>query len=588
MLYLAEVQKKTGVFGAGGKAEFKLLACQRGEQWSPVGSEDVITAEEANNFKDGALVLVELSASKQIQRPPQEAGRPLVGILQGFSRAQDKFKGQQEEIEQWKQSLTYQAQELNRREMEIYAREEQLAKLEEEAEHIEQQRASFEQAREEAERLKEEIERNRQELEGAWEHLRGEQRRLEERTSELNHSSVLDESQAQQLQDVLNRLAGAIAPTDSVRDALNNAFEIVNAQQGTIEGHWQQLEQQRTSAAQLQAEVDKLAQELEGRSSEWQQAQTLLEQARSELKTQQSSLTIKQEYASALGNTLRNTEELYQQICQLAESSDQVSITLKVDIEALERLPLDEMQALVRDLQADLDKASRFVRDQEEELELQKQAMDEIQQKIDQASEYDRLSLETELSNEQESYQMLNESLVGSRRNLREREEILKQHEGVLCRRQGLPVEPGQEKPLDLGPVLEQLETQRQAQTVELQKLESEISQMREAIRQAEGLVSTQVNEQEIKRNELKQLESTLSDQRIASAQLQGKADLYQEILQSVQEHIQRLRETLEAMNQGVGQIQETGDYQLSAIAQMRQTVMGLVNQESSPELAAS
>ncbi|MBD2314694.1 hypothetical protein H6G20_23790 [Desertifilum sp. FACHB-1129] len=587
MLYLAEVQKKTGVFGAGGKAELKLLACQRGEQWSAVAGEETIAADEASNFKDGALVLVELSASKQVQRPPQEAGRPLVGILQGFSRAQDKFKGQQEEIEQWKQSLTYQAQELNRREMEIYAREEQLAKLEEEAENLEQQRQACEQAREEAERLKEEILSNRQELEGAWEHLRGEQRRLEEKTDQLNHASVLDEAQAQQIQESLNRLAGAIAPTDSMRDSLNRAVELANVQQQVMEGHWQQLEQQRQSAEQLQAEVERIDRELSSRSSEWQQAQTLLEQARSELRIQQSSLTVKQDYASALGITLRNTEELYQRICVLAESSDQVSITLKIDIEALEKMPLDELQVMVRDLQADLDKASRFVRDQEEELELQRQAIDEIQQKIEQASEYDRLSLETELSNEQESYQMLNESLVGSRRNLREREEILKQHEGVLRRRQGLPMEPGQEKPIDLAPVVEQLEAQRQAQTAELQKLEGEISQMREAIQQAESLVNTQVGEQETKRNELKQLETTLAEQRVAAAQAQAKVALYQEVLQALQDRINEQRDTLEAMNQSIAQIQETGDYQLSAIAQMRQTVMSLVNQ-SGAELAAS
>ena len=130
MLYLAEVQKqKGGLLGGGSKTELKLLACQRSDQnWSTV-SEEVIAAEEASKLNDGALVLVELSPNRQVQRI-QEAGRPLVNILQNFSRQLEKFKLKEDEIDQWKQSLTFQAQELNRREMEMEARLEQLQELE--------------------------------------------------------------------------------------------------------------------------------------------------------------------------------------------------------------------------------------------------------------------------------------------------------------------------------------------------------------------------------------------------------------------------------------------------------------------------
>jgi hypothetical protein len=109
VLYLAEVQKQRSGFKGlgGGKAELKLLACQRGEHnWSAISIDDVIPVEEANKFNDGTLVLVELSASKQVQRI-QEAARQLVSILQNFSRLQDKFKDKEEEIEQWKASLTF-------------------------------------------------------------------------------------------------------------------------------------------------------------------------------------------------------------------------------------------------------------------------------------------------------------------------------------------------------------------------------------------------------------------------------------------------------------------------------------------------
>ncbi|NJL79522.1 MAG: hypothetical protein HC917_12955, partial [Richelia sp. SM2_1_7] len=185
MLYLAEVQKqKGGLLGGGAKTELKLLACQRKDQnWSTV-NEEVIAAEEASKLNDGALVLAELNATRQVQRL-QEAGRPLVTILQNFSRQLEKFKVKEEEIDQWKESLTFQGQELSRREMDLEAREEQVQQIEQEAQQVDAKLQEVETSRQEIQRLQEEIERNRQELAGAWEHLRGEQRRLEEVSAEV-------------------------------------------------------------------------------------------------------------------------------------------------------------------------------------------------------------------------------------------------------------------------------------------------------------------------------------------------------------------------------------------------------------------
>ncbi|MBC6472949.1 MAG: hypothetical protein GDA48_09130, partial [Hormoscilla sp. GM102CHS1] len=232
-------------------------------------------------------------------------------------------------------------------------------------------------------------------------------------------------------------------------------------------------------------------------------------------------------------------------------------------------------------LQRDLDKASGFVKDQEEELQYQLQAIDEIKQKIEQASEYDRLTLETELSGEEESYQYLNESLVGSCRNLREREEIFNQHEAVLKRRQGYPVDPEKGVQINLGPVLQQLETQRQSQTAELQKLEGEITQMQEAIGQAESLINTQMSEQEVKGNEIKELELNCQAQRTSAAEVRAKVHLYQETLQPIQDRLSGLRSKLEPISEALNKVQETGDYQLQAIAEMQQIIASLTNQPS-------
>jgi uncharacterized protein (DUF3084 family) len=183
VLYLAEVQKKTGFIG-GGKAEFKLLACQRGDAWSGVPGEEVLQApDDASNYNVGVLVMVELSNNRQIQRH-YEAGKPLVGILQNFSNQSKKSKAQEEEIEQWKGSLTFQSQELNRRELELEARQEQVEQAEADLTKLEAQRQEIEAAQQVLDEMKQDLERKHQELEGAWAHLNGEMRRFEERQAD--------------------------------------------------------------------------------------------------------------------------------------------------------------------------------------------------------------------------------------------------------------------------------------------------------------------------------------------------------------------------------------------------------------------
>jgi hypothetical protein len=143
-------------------------------------------------------------------------------------------------------------------------------------------------------------------------------------------------------------------------------------------------------------------------------------------------------------------------------------------------MPIDELQGLVQHLQQDLEKVFRFVNDQEEELTLQRETIEELQGKIQAASEYDRMALENEMADERESYQMLNETLVGQRLRLQEREDVLKQHQAVLWRRLGTANAPKQGGDMELGPIVAQLNTQRQQQSQELQRLENEIQQVRE------------------------------------------------------------------------------------------------------------
>jgi len=578
VLYLAEVQKQRSGFGlGGGKAELKLLACQRGEHnWSAVPGDDAIPVEEANKFNDGTLVLVELSASKQVQRI-QEAARQLVSILQNFSRLQDKFKDKEEEIEQWKASLTFSSQELNRREMEMQAREEQLAQMEDELERLEAQRSEIENTRDEANRLREEVDRSRVEIETAWEQLRGEQQRVAQQQSQVPQGAVVDQQQTQRIQELMKKLGGAIASAQGVREQLNQSFGAVGAQQAILDQHWQQLEQKHSIAQQQQEEVDRQNQSLQNRWQEWYQSQDALAGARADLKGQQSTLSAKQDQAQSVSLQVRAVEDLYQQLSRLASASGAAGTPQKVDVSSLEKMPVEELQGLVQHLQQDLEKVFRFVNDQEEELTLQRETIEELQGKIQAASEYDRMALENEMADELESYQMLNETLVGQRLRLQEREDVLKQHQAVLWRRLGTANAPKQGGDMELGPIVAQLNTQRQQQSQELQRLENEIQQVREAISQMEANVNRQNGEGEAKRYELKQFEQNLFNQKGAVAELWGRVNVYQEMLQPVQDNLNALRQKLEAVAGELDRVQERGDEQDRVVSDLQQVLSGLI-----------
>ncbi|WP_017654172.1 pilus motility taxis protein HmpF [Fortiea contorta] len=583
MLYLAEVQKqKGGLLGSGAKTELKLLACQRTDQnWSTV-QEEVISAEEASKLNDGALVLVEINPNRQVQRI-QEAGRPLVNILQNFSRQLEKFKLKEEEIDQWKQSLTFQAQELNRREMDMEARLEQLQQMEDDVGRLEAQQQEMESSRQEMEKLQQEIERNRQELEGAWEHLRGEQRRLEEHQADCQQGNVLDPQQSRALSELLERLSDRVAPMETVGEYLQRMFASVEKQQATLTPHWQCLEQDKTVATQQQQEINRFEETLGDRQNAWEQARLSLAHQEAELKASAAILASKQDYLQVLKTQLKNEEDLYQQIQTLAASSGDVS--QKIDVKALENMPLAELEKVVQDLAEKFNIDSSFVDDQEQELKYKQETIEDIQNKINQASDRDVINLEIELADEQDLYQMLNQTLVGQRRNLLQRQKLLKQHQNILLHRQGHTVEQAQEPQIDLSPILSQTENQRQQKLQELQKLEREIEQIRAGIELTEGMIHNQTQDLADKRQEIKLLENNLLSLKTATAECWGRVNLYQKTLQPIQDDLDNLQAKLEEMAESLAQVQEIGDEQQQAIAQIRQTLLSFMSQ---PELLAS
>jgi chromosome segregation ATPase len=583
VLYLAEVQKKTGFIGSG-KPEFKLLACQRSEHsWSAVAGDESLTAPDDASYNAGALVMVEVSGNRQVQRH-YEAGRTLTSILQNFSNLSKKSKTQEEEIEQWKQSLTFQSQELNRRELELETRQEQVEQAEADLEQLDSQRQELEQLRQTLEQQQEDLKRKNQDLEGAWAHLNGETRLLEEQRTEVSTTAGLDSEQVANLQGALSRLTEAVMPVEALRAPLTHATDGLNYHQGLLGDYRQSLENQRQGLEQRQQEIDQQASELQQRWIDWRQSEAVLTAKREDLKLKQQTAKLQQDQLQALSTTLQSQGNLHQKIYDLLNTTDKVRLSKKVDVASLEALELDQLQTLVSNLEKDLGKMSRFVSDQEDELTLEQQALDEINARIEQANEFDRLQLGTELAEEEDRYQMLNETLVGQRRNLIEREEVLAQHQAVLRRRQGIAAEETPVSAVDLEPLLNTIDSQRQQTTDTIQAVETEIKQNQESISQLKQTIAAGETALATQRAEVEAFESGLHQQQRDLAGLLGKLAVCEELLNPAQESGNGLRQSLDDLASAVTKLQEVNDYQLQAIAELRQTVVSV----GAPQLAAS
>ena len=103
-----------------------------------------------------------------------------------------------------------------------------------------------------------------------------------------------------------------------------------------------------------------------------------------------------------------------------------------INDQQLQLAPLDKLETMVLNLQQDLEDLSRLVKEQEEELLLQRQKVQNLHQQVSMAGENERFFLNNQLNQEQERRRMLDATLVGQRRNLEKRRDMLYQYQQVL------------------------------------------------------------------------------------------------------------------------------------------------------------
>ncbi|WP_107668637.1 pilus motility taxis protein HmpF [Cyanothece sp. BG0011] len=526
MLYLAEVKKQTRGFISGSRTtELKLLACQHNDQtWSPVPGEEVVALEELDQVGEGTLLMVNLGNNRQVQGDPEPAAPELVRQLQKLSRLSEKLKTQQEEIEQWKQSLTYQSQELTRREAEMEARLEQLEEVEKELSQIE---------------------RRRQEADSAWDRVEQTQQQLQDFQNRFGAILELPGTEAERLQELIVRIAQSSLGLESLEKPFEAAINALEAQQAILNEFWQHLDTLKGQVQRQTREVQQQGEILENRFQALEETQRSLEEAKIQWGVQQNILSNKQDRLQKVNDNLRGIQELQQTLEQVASGVGDVSSDAKVDVVSLENMPLGELEEKVKNLQGDLDKLVRFVNDQEEELTLQCQTVQELQDKLGQAGDFERLELENELAEEQERKEFLDETLVGQRRNLKERQEVLLQYLRVLRRRQGVIDFESQAPMVNLDPILMQLEEWENNTSQERETLETEIQHLHNSVQEIQDMIKQLDTEQAQKTKQLEGERENWQQAKIEVAQLQVRLDLYENSLKPLQRELDETKHQL-------------------------------------------
>ena len=555
MLYLAEVQKQSKGFMGGTDTKLKLIACQRNdESWSVVGNES-IAINDASDFGDGALVAVNLGVNRQIQGNMELASPKIVGILKNFSRLLEKTKDQEQEIEQWKESLERQSEELSIRQIEMETRLEQVEHMEEEFEQFEQQREEIAVAKAETEKARAEFATKSTELQGAWQQLRGQQQNLDE---QLKESKVLNESQAATIKENLSVLAMVIDSSKSFKSKLDLAAEAVENQQEILQPHWQNLTQYSQDLQIKRQELKLTDTELAAKNQKIQPLIASIAEIVGQLGIEQKSLEAKQELTQFLNV---QSEAQNSMISMLAGSESDSNAEQKVNINELENMPLPNLEETVANLKKDLEKVARFVNDQEEELGWQCKAVEELEAKFANVGEFERFTLEQELADELEAKKMLDQTLVGQRRSLKERYNFLLQHSRVLKRRQGIidfDLESAIED-IDLTPIKQGLEKQSQKLQQQQQELAQEVAQVQENIKSLEAKLNKQQTEKSELESAFVQQQDTWRKLNFDVVQIQSQIDFYQQELQPLQDALDAIGNQVSQMEQLITNDAEPG-----------------------------
>ena len=530
----------------GVETKLKLIACQRNDRsWSFVSNE-FVTTDRADILGEGALVVLDLGVNRQIQGSIESASPTIVNVLKNFSRLLEKTKDQEQEIDQWKESLTIQSEELSRQKIEMETRLEQVEQIEEEFQQFEHQKEEIAKAKAEAEEIKAEFELKSSELQGAWDQLRGQQQNLEQ---QLKEARILDVSQTNDIQEQLTVLSSITESGNLLKEKLNSTAATLKDRQQLLQPHWQNLNQYLQTIQTKRQELETKTIEL----AEKQERVTFLSdeiaQTKQQLGIEQKLLEEKQQLSKFLD--LQSIEQK-SMLEMLAGSQSDFAGSPKVNVDELENMPLPNLESIVDNLKKDLEKVAKFVNDQEEELGWQCKAVEELEAKIAEVGEFERFTLEQELADEKEAKKMLDRTLVGQRRSLKERHQILLQHSRVLKRRQGIIDFDFDSaiQDIDLSSIKKGLEEQSQKLQQQQEKVAQEIARIERSIQELEANLKQQKAQANDLKTEIVQKQNTTNELNLEVVKIQSKINFYQQQLQPLQDALDLISSQVQEITQ--------------------------------------
>ena len=545
VLYLAEIQKQTKKFMGGVETNLKLIACRHNDfSWSAIDNESIDT-DTSHDFGNGTLVAINLDKNRKLEGKIELASPKIVNILKNFSRLLEKTKDQEQEIEQWRESLAIQGEELSRRQLEMETRLEQVEQMESEFQQFERQKQEIVASQAEAEKIKAEFEAKSAELEGAWSQLRGQQLLIEE---QLKQAKALDPTQAEEIKQQLEVVKTAIARCNSLQEKLDAAENAALTQQELLQPHWDNLDRSSQQVQSKGQELDNITARISEKQQQISSLKNSIAQTTEQLTGENQSLKLKQE----LSQFLQLQSESQDNMLQLLSGSESDGTSSKVDLNQLENMPLPNLESTVASLKKDLEKVARFVSDQEEELAWQCQAVEELEAKIADKNEFERLALEQELADEKEAKKMLDQTLIGQRRSLKERHQVLLEHSRVLKRRQGIIDFDFESEihDIDLAPIKDGLVQQQHQLQQQRQKLASEVAQIEQTIQELQAELESQTSREKELESQITKEQDIWHQLNLDLARMQFKIDFYQQQLQPLQDALDSIKDRILEMKQ--------------------------------------
>lgn len=561
MQYLAELQKTQAAFGLGGNSSVRLLARNTGENiWQSITNEQVLSVQDssqAKDFKDGQMVIAEITSSNQVQSI-QDASKKIVNILQAFSRSQDKYKSAEEEVEQWKQSLNFQSQELHRREQELEHKELELEHLDARKLEIEDLESKFAKERSEIEQLRNNIEAERGQFEAK--------------------AAALTVDQAEHIKTLISQLSTSFTNPDSLRDKIHSAVDLLNQRQEILTGFWQSLDGLKNESEKQKGILSKSTEELNIRKSQWQQTQIALADAQAELKAQRGILKLQENNMAMSRVQLDAQVDLYEQTSNAIEAfggPGSMEVLSPEEESRLQSMSIEDLESTIKALQADFDKLVNYVSAQEDELAGLEGEIADLQSEVETADQFGRIELESNKEFAEEQYKLLEESVSGMRRSMQERLSVLNQQKAVLDRRKGLTVE---ESPVQsLLPLLSQIEAQKNRQEQELRKMESQVEAVRNYTQQQQEVLSKQTQEHLQQEQAIRTAEVQQQDRIKVLAELLGQIIAQEQLLRPVQDIVDTLRPQLESAIQDLG-VMSNGNNSSQVLTDLQSVIQSLVS----------